>query len=146
MSSGTPQDASASEAWFTQRKAGYLDAAILDLAWLCQRLGLFMGVFQGLLLCERGGVALDQFGATVANDSRITKIANTIHHDSFDEPINNVQVWADAMRHIQDQARETGTNSEILDFIAGHFERALSAGYGEQDLAALFKIFRTTPD
>lgn len=195
LSSGTPKDASESEAWFMQRNAGYLDAAILgdpqkigtpealiilagdenrwkqvesllrplaenlqhvgvkvdsaailDLAWLCQRFGLFMGVFQGLLLCQKGGVALDRFGSTVANDSRITKIANTIHNNSFDDPVNNIQIWVDAMQHIKDQARETGANTDFLEFIARKFELALEAGYGEQDLAALFKVLDSPSD
>lgn len=116
-------------------------AAILDLAWLSQRLGLYMGVVQGLLLCESGGVGFDVFGSTVAADDRIKMLANTIHGKSFHEPINTINVWNEALHHIQVQAQETGTNNEILEFIADKFKRAQSAGYGEEDIAALIKVF-----
>jgi 3-hydroxyisobutyrate dehydrogenase-like beta-hydroxyacid dehydrogenase len=117
-------------------------AKILDLAWLSQRLGYFMGVIQGLLLCEAGGVGLDVFSATVAVDARASMIANTIHTNTFTDPINTVKVWKEALHHIQIHAKELGTNSEVLEFIADKFERAQSAGYEEEDLAALIKIFR----
>ena len=117
-------------------------AKILDLAWLSQRLGYFMGVFQGLLLCEAAGVGLDVFSATVAVDARASMIANTIHTNTFTDPINTVNVWKEALHHIQTHAQELGTNSEVLDFIAEKFQRAQAAGYEEEDLAALIKIFR----
>lgn len=117
-------------------------AKILDLAWLSQRLGYFMGVFQGLLLCEAAGVGLDVFSATVAVDARASMIANTIHTNTFTDPINTVNVWKEALHHIQTHAKELGTNSEVLDFIADKFQRAQSSGYEEEDLAALIKIFR----
>lgn len=117
-------------------------AKILDLAWLSQRLGYFMGVFQGLLLCEAAGVGLDVFSATVAVDARASMIANTIRTNTFTDPINTVNVWKEALHHIQTHAKELGTNSEVLDFIADKFQRAQSSGYGEEDLAALIKIFR----
>jgi 3-hydroxyisobutyrate dehydrogenase-like beta-hydroxyacid dehydrogenase len=117
-------------------------AKLLDLAWLSQRLGYFMGVFQGLLLCEAAGVGLDVFSATVAVDARASMIANTIHTNTFTDPINTVNVWKEALRHIQTHAQELGTNSEVLDFIAEKFQRAQVAGYEEEDLAALIKIFR----
>ena len=117
-------------------------AKILDLAWLSQRLGYFMGVFQGLLLCEAAGVGLDVFSATVAVEARASMIANTIHTNTFTDPINTVNVWKEALHHIQTHAQELGTNSEVLDFIAEKFQRAQAAGYEEEDLAALIKIFR----
>ena len=117
-------------------------AKILDLAWLSQRLGYFMGVFQGLLLCEAAGVGLDVFSATVAVDARASMIANTIHTNTFTDPINTVNVWKEALHHIQTHAQELGTNSEVLDFIAEKFHRAQAAGYEEEDLAALIKIFK----
>jgi 3-hydroxyisobutyrate dehydrogenase-like beta-hydroxyacid dehydrogenase len=117
-------------------------AKILDLAWLSQRLGLFMGVFQGLLLCKAGGVSSDVFGSTIAVDQRVSMMANTIHNETYLDPINTVKVWKEALHHIQIQARDTGANNEVLEFIADKFQRAQAEGFEEQDLAALIKIFR----
>jgi 3-hydroxyisobutyrate dehydrogenase-like beta-hydroxyacid dehydrogenase len=116
-------------------------AKILDLAWLSQRLGMYMGVFQGLLLCKAAGVELDVFGSTVAADERVSMVASTIHNKTFTDPINTVKVWKEALDHIQIQAHATNTNSEVLEFIAEKFQRAYTAGYEEEDIAALIKVF-----
>ena len=126
---------------FQYTGTGIDSAKILDLAWLSQRLGYFMGVIQGLLLCQAGGVGLDVFGATVAVDARASMIANTIHTNTFNDPINTVKVWKEALHHVQTHALELGVNNEVLEFIADKFQRAESAGYAEEDLAALIKIF-----
>jgi 3-hydroxyisobutyrate dehydrogenase-like beta-hydroxyacid dehydrogenase len=117
-------------------------AAILDLAWLSQRLGLFMGVFQGLLLCEAAGIGAGVFGQTVAADSRIVKLANTVHNNDYENPVNTVNVWYEAMRHIKTQADACGINTEVLDFIASKFEQTIAAGHGEEDLAAVIKVLQ----
>ena len=57
-------------------------------------------------------------------------------------PINTVKVWQEALHHVQNHAKELGINTEVLEFIADKFQRAKSAGYEEEDLAALIKIFR----
>ena len=117
-------------------------AKVLDLAWLSQRFGLFMGVFQGLLLCESAGVSADTFSSTVAADQRVSMMADTIHNGTYTDPINSINIWNNALHHIQNQAKETGTNTEILKFIADKFQRAKTAGFEEEDLAAMIKIFR----
>ena len=118
-------------------------AAILDLAWMSQRLGLFMGVFQGLLLCESAGIDAGMFGQTVAADARIVKIANTVQNNDYKNPVNTVNVWHEALLHIKTQAETCGINTEILDFIATRFEQAITAGHGEEDLAAVIKVLQT---
>jgi 3-hydroxyisobutyrate dehydrogenase-like beta-hydroxyacid dehydrogenase len=117
-------------------------AKVLDLAFIVQRLGLFMGVFQGLLLCESAGVSLDVYESTIAADARVKLIARTIHNETFSDPVNSIKLWKEALHHLHQQAQETNTNSEVLDFIEDKFQRAETAGIEEEDLAALIKLFR----
>ena len=117
-------------------------AKVLDLTFLVQRLSLFMGVFQGLLLCESAGVSLEAYQTIIAPDARIKLIAKTVQNKTFSEPVNSIKLWKEALHHIQTQAQETNTNHEILDFIQDKFQRAQSAGIEEEDLAALIKLFR----
>jgi 3-hydroxyisobutyrate dehydrogenase-like beta-hydroxyacid dehydrogenase len=46
------------------------------------------------------------------------------------------------LKAVQQQARSAGIDSSIPDFIAGYFERAVSAGYENEDVAALVKVLR----
>ena len=112
------------------------------MAFIIQRLGLFMGVFQGLLLCESAGVSLDLYESTIAPDTRVKLIARTIHNGTFSDPVNSIKLWKEALRHLHQQAQETNTNSEVLDFIEDKFQRAETAGIEGENLAALIKLFR----
>lgn len=43
---------------------------------------------------------------------------------------------------ILSQAHDAGINCEIPHFVTGLFERAIAAGHGEEDVAALVKVLR----
>lgn len=116
-------------------------AAILDLAWLGQRLAVYCGVFQAILLCQDAGVDLDVYAATIAPDSRMKAIAATVKAASFDQVINSVSVWNQGLQQVRGQAAQGRCNTETLDFIDDKFRRAAAAGYSEEDMAALIKVF-----
>ena len=46
------------------------------------------------------------------------------------------------MQRLQSQAADCQMNSELPDFLSGIFKRAVAAGIGEEDLAALIKVLR----
>ena len=46
------------------------------------------------------------------------------------------------MQRLQTQARDAEMSSEFPNFISGMFKRAIAAGYGEEDVAALIKVLR----
>jgi hypothetical protein len=92
-----------------------------------------------------GGV----FTTTVAVDARASMIANTIHTNTFTDPVNTVKVWGQYSKSMERSAapysnpcERTWHQRRSPGYIADKFERAQSAGYGEEDLAALIKVFR----
>jgi 3-hydroxyisobutyrate dehydrogenase-like beta-hydroxyacid dehydrogenase len=119
-------------------------AAALDLAWLCQRYGLFLGVAHGARLCESENVSLDLYASMFPEGDRARSVAGVIHANAFENPGATLSVWAGALKRVESQARDAGINCEFPDFVAGLFERAIAAGYGEEDVAALVKVFRHT--
>ncbi|MEM7466067.1 MAG: NAD(P)-binding domain-containing protein [Pseudomonadota bacterium] len=116
-------------------------ASLLDLAFLCQRLGAFMGAMQGIALCQASGLKASTFGETVASDNRIKMLTEVIANESYDEPVNSIALWTDGFQHIVDQANETNCPSAFLDFLADRFRQANAAGLGGEDIAALIKTF-----
>ena len=116
--------------------------AALDLAWLCQRFGLFLGVAHGALLCESEKVGADLYASMFAEGDRARTFAQVIHANAYEQPSASLAVWHAAFQRIQGQAREAGINCEIPDFAVGLFGRAMSAGHGEEDVAALIKVLR----
>lgn len=117
--------------------------AILDLAWLTQRLGHYLGLFHGVMLCEAGGVDLEHFSSIIA-DTRMRQVLEAIGEDDYQNPSVTVNVYLNVLKNIQKYAVEAGVDLEMLDNLRAIMEQACTEGYGDEDIAALAKTFRST--
>ena len=129
---------------FISEKVGA--AAALDLADLSWSLGRYVGFAHGARLCEVEGVGLDLFAARHPEGNRMRELAEIIHAEAFAlgslHPGVSIRVWEECIQRLQSQARDAGMSSEFPDNISGIFKRAIAAGIGEEDLAALIKVLR----
>lgn len=121
-------------------------ANALDLADLSWSLGRYVGFAHGARLCESEGVDLDLFAARHPEGHRIRELAEIVHAGAFElgslHPGASIRVWEECIQRLQSQARGAGISSEFPDNISGIFKRAIVAGYGDEDLAALIKVLR----
>lgn len=122
-------------------------AAALDLALLSNSVGLYIGVVHGANICETEGVGLDVLASIASHGERPREIAEIIHAGAFDlsslHSGASLDVWEGVVRRLQTHARDAGSNAELPDFLAGIYRRALDAGYGNEDIAALIKALRS---
>ncbi len=129
---------------FISEKVGA--AAALDLADLSLSLGRYVGFAHGARLCEVEGVGLDLFAARYPEGNRMRELAEIIHAEAFAlgslHPGASIRVWEECIQRLQSQARDASMSSEFPDNISGIFKRAIAAGIGEEDLAALIKVLR----
>jgi hypothetical protein len=49
----------------------------------------------------------------------------------------SIRIWEECIQQLQAQARDVNMNSDFPDYISRLLKRAISAGIGEEDLAAL---------
>lgn len=115
-------------------------AATLDMALLTHELMESVAFMHGALLCRSEGVAADVLAAMFPPDGGAGEALARICTERYDDPGATLSVWNEALKRIQHQTRLAGINSEVPDFVASLFDRAIAAGYGEQDIAALTKI------
>lgn len=115
-------------------------APALDLAWLSEYVGLFLGVIHGVRLCKSEGVPLDQYAALAKEGSPSRWLLDVVASGQFDNPPNTLSVWYSALRRIQEHSRDVGLSSDIPDLAATYFDRAVAAGHGEEHVAALVKV------
>ena len=73
-------------------------------------------------------------------------LVQIIHDDTFEVGgiAATVDVAAGVTARLQDQARDAGINSELPDLLMSWLKRAIAAGYGGQDSAAVIKVLRDT--
>ena len=53
-----------------------------------------------------------------------------------------IRVWEEVVQRLQTQARDAGMNGDLPDYLSRLFKRAVAAGHGEEDIAALIKVLR----
>ncbi len=125
-------------------------AAALDLSCLSYSLGKYVGFAHGARLCESEGVGADLFASLFAEGERARELAEIVHAGDYElsslHPGASIRVWEGVVHRLQTQARDAEMNSEIPNFISSIFKRAIAAGHGEEDIAALTKVLRGDSD
>lgn len=116
--------------------------AALDLAWLSQRFGMILGGIHGINLCLSEGVGADVYAALFEEGDRVRIVSEVIAADGYRSPSATVRVWQGVLRRLQGQAQLARINKEFPQFGARIVERAITAGHGDEDVAALIKVFR----
>ena len=117
-------------------------AATIDMALLTQELCTYIGAIHAANLCESEGMEAAMLAALYPPGHAGLKPIRVIEANRYDAPGATLVVWEAALQRIQAQARDAGINSEIPDLVSSLFRRAIAAGHGSEDLAAIIKILR----
>ena len=114
----------------------------VQLGVLSRRFGQILGAIHGVTLCESEQVGADVYATLFPDSDRVRILAKVIHAHDYDHPSVTVRVWKAVMQRLKNQAHDAGINNEFPEFAAGILKKAVMAGYGEEDVAALVKVWR----
>lgn len=117
-------------------------AAALDMALLSRDLGSYLGSIHGAHACEAEGVDVGTYASLFPDSYGAKRVVEVIHAGAFGDPGATISVWAGAVDRIREQAVDAKINSEVPDFVSSFINRAIAAGHGEEDIAALIKVLR----
>jgi 3-hydroxyisobutyrate dehydrogenase-like beta-hydroxyacid dehydrogenase len=191
LSTGTPREARASEAWAQQHQADYLegkitggpesigtpDAHILlsgaeavfhkaepllrvlssqldykgagiglasawDMVLIMRYYGMFLSLFHSIQICQAEGIPLEQYSTLLGEQGKGYEkwLCDNIESGSYGETSAPLELWAAGMERIVQQAQDTHTNADFPKFASTLFQKAMTAGYGRQEVSALFKV------
>ena len=122
-------------------------AAALALGLLTTSAALYAGVAHAARLCEAEGADVEMLGKLCLHGPIAPKRFEIIAKGAF--ALNSLHdggsltVWADVAENIREQAHTAGINSELPDFLSAFYRRAVKAGHGDEDVAALIKTLRS---
>ncbi|MGE7825467.1 NAD(P)-dependent oxidoreductase [Paenibacillus sp. NPDC093718] len=122
-------------------------ASSTDLAFLSTLFGSMMGFFHAARILESDGLRVDEFGSMIsaiapAMGEMIKYEGDIIHANTFDQPQSSLNTCLVTVKMFVEQAREAGINAEFPTFALGLFQKAVDAGYGNEELGALVKVLR----
>lgn len=117
-------------------------SATLDLALLSHIESTIFGTIHGAAICESEGVSPGDFADLLPDGVWGKSKLGVIEKNSFevDSSGATVNVIAGVITRIQEQAHLSGISREIPDALNHLLQRAIDAGYGEEDTAAVVKI------
>lgn len=117
-------------------------ASALDLAWLMLIYGKYFSGIHAANICRSEDVALDRLIDLIPDDPWSQGYLEVIRDESFDHHTASLGVWGDALAHIRTQGVDAGINTEIPDFFASFFQKAIDAGYADSHVLALSRVLQ----
>lgn len=122
-------------------------ASAMDLAVLSYTYGAALGFFHGVRIGEVENFQPDSFGAIIADFSPtigefVKYESEVIQKEDFSATESPIRISIEAVERILKTARESEINTEFPMFASSIFQQANRAGYADEELAALIKVFR----
>jgi 3-hydroxyisobutyrate dehydrogenase-like beta-hydroxyacid dehydrogenase len=122
-------------------------SAALFNAILSYLAGSWIGFCHGALVCEAEGLRVDQYGALLNNISSILgreseHMGKVVQEGNYSNPESTIKTTGMDLFSLVQQAKDAGINDEFPKFAAGLFGKAMEAGYGLEEHAAIIKVMR----
>jgi 3-hydroxyisobutyrate dehydrogenase-like beta-hydroxyacid dehydrogenase len=122
-------------------------ASAMDLATLSYVYGAFLGFIHGARIAESEGFGVAPYGALVAEISPtfgefFRHEGAVIESGNFQVSESPLRISVEATERLVEAARAAGINAELPTFVADLFRRAMAAGYGQEEAAAMIKVLR----
>lgn len=118
-------------------------ASALDMAVNCYQLSAYLGVIHGALICESEDIGVERFASLFADGDIAGELAKRVSTSAFDNPGATLNAWSAAAQHMREHADASAIDGSVPAFIVGLCQRAIAAGHGEDDFAALIEVLRT---
>ena len=193
FTTGSPQDAQASEAWAHAHGAEYLDCAItgspssigtpsahilvagreavfqkaeptlrvlannldykgesigLASAWemvfIMHYYGMFLSLFHSVQICQAEGIPLEEYITLLGEQGKNYEkwLCENIRSGNYQDTSAPLGLWAGAIKQITQHAQDSHINAEFPKLAARLFQEAMAAGYGREEVSALFKVLQ----
>jgi 3-hydroxyisobutyrate dehydrogenase-like beta-hydroxyacid dehydrogenase len=122
-------------------------SATMSAAILSYLAGRWIGVCHGALICEAEGLSVSSFGEALAalspalaGDSR--HMGEVIEGNRYGQPESTVKTAGNDIARLVRHAGDANISAEWPAFAASLFRRAIDAGHGAEEHAALIKVLR----
>jgi 3-hydroxyisobutyrate dehydrogenase-like beta-hydroxyacid dehydrogenase len=120
----------------------------LNAAAILPMLGGIMGMIQGIQIVEKEGMDVGKCVDIIADIFEsgdaygIRRQGNAIARNAFADSDEAIETWEAACSRLLEGYANQGVNVEFLRLMCDLLNRAIKAGYGGEELAAVIKVMR----
>jgi 3-hydroxyisobutyrate dehydrogenase-like beta-hydroxyacid dehydrogenase len=105
---------------------------------------MFLSLFHSVQICQAEGIPLNQYitllGAQGKNYEKW--LCENIRSGNYQETSSPLELWAGGIKQIAQHAQDSRINAEFAMLAARLFQEAMDAGYGCEEVSALFKVLQ----
>ena len=193
FTTGSPQEARASEMWAHHHGAEYLDCAITgspgsigtpnahilvagqeavfrkaeptlrllannldykgeliglasawEMVYIMHYYGMFLSLFHSVQICQAEGIPLEELIKMLGEQGKSYEkwLCENIQSGNYQETSAPLELWAGGIRQIAQHARDSHIHAEFPQLAQRLFQEAMDAGYGREEVSALFKVLQ----
>jgi len=122
-------------------------ASTNDTAVLSFFMSALAGFIHGALIFESEGLSVEDYLALTESvmpvvGAEFRQITDRIKNGKYDDTDAELNAWAGGADHLVQVSRENRIAGGVPEFLSGIFHKAISAGHGKHDIAALIEGFR----
>ena len=122
-------------------------ASALDQAVLSYMYGALAGFFHGVMIAEKEEIDVALFGAIINHTTPgmghfIQHEAHQIKAENYDVTLASITTNASTIRHLNETSAYYNLNLDFPKLLLKSYQKAEKLGLGNEELAALIKVFR----
>jgi 3-hydroxyisobutyrate dehydrogenase-like beta-hydroxyacid dehydrogenase len=122
-------------------------SAAWDMVLIMRYYGMFLSLFHSVQICQAEGIPLEQFITSLGEQGKNYEkwLCENIQSGNYKETSSPLELWAGGIQQIAWHARDSHIHAEFPMLAARLFQQAMDAGYGREEVSALFKVLQKSP-
>jgi 3-hydroxyisobutyrate dehydrogenase-like beta-hydroxyacid dehydrogenase len=119
-------------------------ASTWEMIYIMHYYGMFLSLFHSVQICQAEGIPLEQYSSLLGKQGKNYEqwLCENIQSDNYQETSAPLELWASGVQHIVEHAEASHLRAEFPRLTARLFQEAIDAGYGRQEVSALFKVLQ----
>jgi 3-hydroxyisobutyrate dehydrogenase-like beta-hydroxyacid dehydrogenase len=119
-------------------------ASAWEMVLIMRYYGMFLSLFHSVEICQAEGIPLEQFITLLGEQGKNYEkwLCENILSGNYQETSSPLELWAGGIEHVVRHAEESHINAEFPRVAARLFQQAMNAGYGREEVSALFKVLQ----
>jgi 3-hydroxyisobutyrate dehydrogenase-like beta-hydroxyacid dehydrogenase len=119
-------------------------ASAWDMVLIGRYYGMFLSLLHSVQVCEAEGIPLSEFESVLREQGRSYEawLVENVRTRSFGTTSAPLELWAGAIDRMAGHAATHRLHGGLPRLAADLFSRAMAAGYGREEVSALYKVLR----
>ena len=119
-------------------------AAAWEMIYIMHYYGMFLSLFHSVQICQAESIPLEQFITLLGEQGKNYEkwLCENIQTGNYQVTSSPLELWAGGIGQIAQHAQDSHIHAEFPQLAAHLFQQAMDAGYGREEVSALFKVLQ----